>query len=104
MTYPLFIHLLIHYIMRNSNGSNVCLNGKNVESVNDSKILKSLNSVEKEFISNLKFQGIDELVNSLKMIHDFALYHTDLCFDTHKKIALFNLKILWEGLEQLGKP
>ena len=89
--------------MRNSNGSNVCLNGKNVESINDSEISKSLNSVEQEFIGNLKFQGIEELVNSLKMIHDFALYHTDLCLDTPEKIALFNLKFLWEGLEQLEK-
>ena len=89
--------------MRNSNGSNVCLNGKNVESINGSEILKSLNSIEEEFIGNLKFQGIEELIESLKMIHDFALYHTDLCFDTPEKIALFNLKFLWEGLERLGK-
>lgn len=89
--------------MRNSNGSNVCLNGKNAESVNGSEILKSLNPVEQEFIGNLKFQGIDDLINSLKMIHEFALYHTDLCFDTPEKIALFNLKFLWEGLEELGK-
>jgi hypothetical protein len=89
--------------MRNSNGSNVCLNGKDVESIKDSEILKPLNSVEQEFIGNLKFQGIEELVNSLKMIHDFALYHTDLCFDKEEKVALFNLKFMWEGLEQLGK-
>jgi len=89
--------------MRNVIGQTACLNGNHVESVNGSEILKSLNSVEKEFIGNLKFHGIEELVKSLKMIHDFALYHTDLCFDTEEKIALFNLKILWEGLEQLGK-
>ena len=89
--------------MRNVIGQTACLNGKNVESVNGSEILKSLNSVEEEFIGNLKFQGIEELVNSLKMIHDFALYHTDLCFDTPEKIALFNLKFLWEGLEALEK-
>jgi len=84
--------------MRNSNGSTNHYNG------NDSVILlEFVSSIEKEFIDNLKFQGIEELVNSLKMIHDFALYHTDLCFDTPEKIALFNLKFLWEGLEQLGK-
>ncbi len=57
-----------------------------MESVNDSEILKSLNSVKKEFIVNLKFHGIEELVTSLKMIHDFALYHTDLYFDTKVKL------------------
>ena len=101
VTSPLFIHLLIHLIMRTSNGQTACLNGNHVESVNGSEILKSLNSVEQEFIGNLKFQGIEELIKSLKMIHDFALYHTDLCFDTEEKIALFNLKFLWEGLEEL---
>ncbi len=89
--------------MQTPNGQTACLNGNHVESINGSEILKSLNSVEQEFIGNLKFQGIEELVKSLKMIHDFALYHTDLCFDTEEKIALFNLKFLWEGLEQLGK-
>ncbi len=89
--------------MQTPNGQTACLNGNHVESINGSEILKSLNSVEQEFIGNLKFQGIEELVKSLKMIHDFALYHTDLCFDTSEKIALFNLKFLWEGLEQLGK-
>ena len=89
--------------MQTPNGQTACLNGNHVESVNGSEILKSLNSVEEEFIGNLKFQGIEELVNSLKMIHDFALYHTDLCFDTPEKIALFNLKFLWEGLEALEK-
>ena len=89
--------------MRNVSGQTACLNGKNVESANGSEILKSLNSVEQEFIGNLKFQGIEELVSSLKMVHDFALYHTDLCIDTPEKIALFNLKFLWEGLEGLGK-
>ena len=102
MTSPLFIHL-IHFIMQTPNGQTACLNGNHLESVNGSEILKSLNSVEREFIGNLKFQGIEELVNSLKMIHDFALYHTDLCFDTEEKVALFNLKILWEELEQLRK-
>lgn len=89
--------------MRNVSGQTACLNGNHEESVNDSEFLKSLNSVEQEFIGSLKFQGIEELVNSLKMIHDIALYHTDLCFDTHEKIALFNLKFLWERLEHLGK-
>ena len=89
--------------MRNVIGQTACLNGNHVESVNGSEILKSLNSVEQEFIGNLKFQGIEELIESLKMVHDFALYHTDLCFDRPEKIALFNLKFLWEELEQLRK-
>ncbi len=40
--------------MRNLNGQIACLNGKNVESVNGSEILKPLNSIEQEFIGNFK--------------------------------------------------
>lgn len=37
------------------------------------------------------------------MIHDLALYHTDLPVDTTEKMALFNIKILWESLEELRR-
>ncbi|MGB3465578.1 MAG: hypothetical protein WBA74_09920 [Cyclobacteriaceae bacterium] len=60
----------------------------------------TLKPTEQEFIGNLRFHGIEDLVKSLKMVHDFALYHTDLCFDREEKIALFNLKYLWEELER----
>lgn len=92
--------------MRNPNGQNVCLNDSFLKTVNGStepKVTILLNSSEAEFLDYVKFHGIGEFVESLKMIHDFALYHTDLCFDTNEKKALFNLKILWEGLEQMGK-
>ena len=94
--------------MLHSNGQNVSLNGNVLKTVNDSlhaesRVLTLLGSSEVEFLNFIKFHGIDDLVKSLKMIHDFALYHTDLCFDTEEKNALFNLKILWEGMEQMTK-
>jgi len=89
--------------MLHSNGQTACLNGNQLEHVNGSKIPISLNASEAEFLDFVKFHGIDELIKSLKMVHDFALYHTDLSLDTQEKNALFNLKILWEGLEQMGK-
>ena len=94
--------------MRNSNGSNVSLDGNHSKKVNssllvESKIPNPLNTSESEFLDFVKFHGIEVFVSSLKMIHDFALYHTDLCFVTEEKNALFNLKILWEGLEQMVK-
>ena len=69
----------------------------------ESKRLNLVNVPEKEFVEHIKFHGINELIDALKMIHDLALYHTDLCFDTEEKTALFNLKILWEGLEKIEK-
>lgn len=67
----------------------------------ESKRLHLVNVPEKEFIEHIKFHGINEFIDSLKMIHNFALYHTDLCFDTDEKNAFFNLKVLWEGLEKI---
>ncbi|MBL6447684.1 hypothetical protein JMN32_15305 [Fulvivirga sp. 29W222] len=87
--------------MRNPNGQVACLKGENHP--NPSMDFKPLNSSEVEFMHKIKFQGIDELIDSLKMVHDFALYHTDLSLDTTEKMALFNLKILWESLEKLVK-
>ena len=76
--------------MQNSHGSNVCLNGNHSKKVNGSLVIESknlnpLNSSEAEFLDFVKFHGIEEFVSPLKMIHDFALYHTDLCFDTDEK-------------------
>jgi hypothetical protein len=35
------------------------------------------------------------------MIHYLTLYHSDLALETGEKSALFDLKVLWEGLEQM---
>ena len=94
--------------MRTSNGQNSSFKDNCSKTATglftiEPKKPNALNSSELEFLDFIKFQGIRELVKSLKVVHDFALYHTDLCFDTKEKNALFNLKILWEALEQLEK-
>ena len=94
--------------MRNSNGSNGYSTSNLSKTsqgsfVIEPKFLIPLNTADAEFLDFVKFHGIGEFIKSLKMIHDFALYHTDLCFDTKEKIALFNLKMLWEELEVLKK-
>lgn len=60
-----------------------------------------LTAEEEEFIQFVKFHGIAQLAQSLRMIHDLALYHTDTPFDAEEKTALFDLKVLWEGLERM---
>ena len=85
--------------MRTSNGPAAYFRGENL--TNHLVNLKSLDSSETEFMDKIKFQGIEELIDSLKMIHDFAVYHSDISLGTTEKMALLNLKILWEGLEEL---
>ena len=89
--------------MRNVIGQTACLNGNPLKAIGSTepKISVYLSSSEAEFIDDLKSQGIGDLVASLKMIHDHALYHTDLCLGAEEKTALFHLKCLWEGLEKV---
>jgi len=88
--------------MQTQNGQTACLNGNHVES-NDSKISKSLNHEEEEFLGYVKFHGLDSFIKSLKLVHDISLYHSDYPIDEHEKIALHDLKILWEGFERWEK-
>ncbi|UII31355.1 hypothetical protein LVD17_23975 [Fulvivirga ulvae] len=89
--------------MSTQNGPNVCFNHKHSTECYDPSIYstKISKSSEEEFFNSIKCQGIEELIDSLKMVHDFALYHTDLPLDATEKMALFNLKILWESMEKL---
>ena len=104
--------------MLHSNGQLICLNqpapevqqtGNNPsQSVNgsgheDPVTTQSLSTAEAAFIDNLRFQGIDELIHSLKTVHDLALYHTDLCFGPRETAMLYQLKVLWEELEEINQ-
>ena len=93
--------------MRNTNGQNVCQNGNSANTTVDarhvSKIQKSLLPSQAEFLDYIMFHGVSEFSKSLKLIHDLALYHSDVSFNEDEKSALFDLKILWEGFERIGQ-
>ncbi len=72
----------------------------NEHSVKDTK--HQITSTEVEFLDSIKCYGIDECIRSLKTIHNLALYHTtELCLSTKDITALYGLKLLWEGLEEV---
>lgn len=54
-----------------------------------------------ELIQHLLFVGPDRISRSLEMIHDIALYHSNLPIDQTEKYALLDLKLLMEQLNQL---
>jgi hypothetical protein len=60
-----------------------------------------LTASQADFLYLIECQGCRELSHSLKMIHDLALYHSDVPFDQAEKSALFDLKMLWEGFERM---
>ncbi len=92
--------------MRTSNGPSVDSNERSVNTTNDarhaSNVGTPLTHSQAEFWYLVECQGCKELAHSLKMIHDLALYHSDIPFDTVEKAALFDLKVLWEGFEKMG--
>ena len=91
--------------MQTSNGQSAGLNSHSVNTTDDtrnvSKVEVSLTPSQADFIDFVLFHGVEELSRSLRMIHDLALYHSDVCFDEAEKVALFDLKLLWEGLERI---
>jgi hypothetical protein len=74
---------------------------KRVVVKNASKTKVSLSDAQAELIDFILFHGASELSSSLKKIHDLALYHSDVPIDKVEKAALFDLKLLWEQLEQI---
>jgi hypothetical protein len=40
-------------------------------------------------------------VNSLKLIHDFSIYHSSIPFNEEDKTALYDVSILWEIIEEM---
>ncbi|WP_442844595.1 hypothetical protein [Leeuwenhoekiella sp. H156] len=55
------------------------------------------------FLASLQFHGYADLAASLHCIHDVALYHSQVPFDEAEKTALYDLKVLWEGLERMAQ-
>ncbi|WP_103068688.1 hypothetical protein [Aquimarina sediminis] len=87
--------------MRTQNGQETCTCLKS--KAGKTAISQPLTDEEKEFLSYVKFHGLDSFIRSLKLIHDISLYHSDYLIDEHEKVALHDVKILWERFEGLDK-
>jgi hypothetical protein len=94
------------FTMQTPNGSRADSNENSVNPTNDARHASNastpLTQSQAEFWYLVESQGCKELAHSLKMVHDLALYHSDIPFDAAEKSALFDLKVLWEGLEKMG--
>jgi hypothetical protein len=91
--------------MRTSNGPNVCPKCNSVNIANDtrnvSKTSKLLTAGEVELLEFFVYLNRPDLVKSLKLIHDLAIYHSDVAFDTEEKTALYDVRVLWEKIEEM---
>jgi hypothetical protein len=92
--------------MQTSDGSGVDAKVHSVNPAVDarhaSNVGDPLTQSQAEFWYLVECQGCKELAHSLKMVHDLALYHSDIPFDAAEKSALFDVKVLWEGFEKMG--
>ncbi|TLV02912.1 hypothetical protein [Dyadobacter luticola] len=68
-----------------------------------SEVGDPLTQSQAEFLYLIGCQGYRELSQSLQLVHDLALYHSNIPFGDSEKAALFDLKLLWEGFEKMAK-
>jgi len=66
---------------------------------NVSKVKVWLTPSQCEFIDFVLFYGASELSKSLRIVHDLALYHSDVAIGAEEKRALFGVRCLWEGID-----
>jgi hypothetical protein len=102
----LFLTLFHGHMQTLTNEEGIDSNENSVNPTNDARHASNastpLTQSQAEFWYLVESQGCKELAHSLKMVHDLALYHSDIPFDAAEKSALFDLKVLWEGLEKMG--
>ena len=92
--------------MQTSNGKGVDSNANSVNPTNDarhaSNVGDPLTESQAEFWYLVECQGCKELAHSLKMVHDLALYHSDVPCDMAEKSALFDVNLLVEGFQRMA--
>ncbi len=56
---------------------------------------------QKAFLNFLEEYGAKELIESLRAVHDIALYHSELSINQREKGELFDVKLLADELEKI---
>lgn len=67
---------------------------------NVSKVKVWLTPSQSEFIEFVLFYGASELSKSLRIVHDLALYHSDVAIGAEEKRALFGVRCLGKELKK----
>lgn len=61
---------------------------------------EELEKIVTELTEDLIFHDINEVIQSLKLVHTIALYHSDIPIDKNERSALFILQMIWEHFEK----
>ncbi len=66
-----------------------------------SKIEKLLWPAQAKFLEDILFMDVEGLSQSLKHVHELALYYTQVDLGENEKQTLMDVKLLWECLDSL---
>lgn len=88
--------------MPTQNGQSISPEGTPAKASADARNASQFSKFQSKFLEDLLSQGVEHVAVSLRLIHELALYHSDIPLDQQEKEALYDMKLLWEGLEQMG--
>ncbi|WP_375324526.1 hypothetical protein [Flagellimonas sp. GZD32] len=88
--------------MRNTQGQEKsCPNCGNANAQSASKIPQMLSPAQIQLLDYADTLDGPDLVKSLKLLHNIAVYHSSEPLDEAEKDALFCIKGLWECIERI---
>lgn len=87
--------------MRNTEGQENCPQGSSTNAQSVPKIPHMLSPGQVQLLDYADALDGPDLVKSLKLLHDIAVYHSTEPIDEEEKDALYLIKGLWECIERV---
>ena len=79
--------------MSTQNGQSIGPEGTPAKASVDARNASQFSKPQREFLEAVRFQGTDHLAESLRLIHDLALYYSDVPIEEREKEALYEVSL-----------
>ena len=87
--------------MSTQDGQKSCPHCSNEQAPNPALSFPLLTPAQTQLLEYANDLDGPDLVKSLKLVHDIAVYHSHEPLDEDEKDALFSVKVLWEHIERI---
>ena len=87
--------------MSTQDGQKSCPNCGNANAQSVPKISQMLSPAQTQLLDYTDALDGPDLVQSLKLLHNIAVYHSSEPLDEAEKDALYSIKVLWEYIERI---